>query len=386
MAFVGVLASACAGPGVSGGDGEEQGSTDSGSETGEDGQTDLPVPPEACTGELSGDVLWWAEFGDAGAEGLSLEVTDDDRIVVAGTTGTPSIWSYTTQGELERSLELDLPGEYRGTTALGGGRVVMAGLVDDAPRITSFDASLVAEWDQPSALDGATWGVFDVARVDDLLIRVGWTAMGAPADVHIAAYSASGTPAWSTLIEEDGLQKAYAIAHAGSGEYVVAGEWSGDSWIRRYDAQHDEIWTTTLDLGSIEWARSVAVDSKGDIVVGGTHWNNGGLRVAWLRKLDATGVEQWGLVVDDASIDVDSLRGVAVGPSDEIVFVVDHAQLRGSVWKLRADGEVEWTRHGADLEQPDMLPRAVAIDACGDLLITGTHRESQQGFLAKLGG
>lgn len=389
VAIVGVLASACAAPVAPTGEGDASGadSASAGTGTGEDGPTDVPEqPPDPCTGELDGAGLWWAELGEHPAEALSLAVTDDERIVVVGTTGSPAAWSYTADGDFERSIQIDIVGEYRGAVALEDGRVVATGLADGAPTITSLDAALIPEWDKPSVPDGATWGVFDVARVDDVLIRVGWGAMGAESDIYFAAYSQLGTPVWSTLIAEDGLQKAYGIAAAGAGEYVLVGEWNGDSWIRKYDAQDEEVWTTSLDLGTIEWARAVAVDSTGDIVVGGTHWDNGGLRVAWLRKLDATGAEQWGFVVDEDGIDVDSLRGVAVGPDDEIVFVVDHAQLRGSVWKLDAQGELDWTSHGADLEQPDMLPRAVAIDACGDVLITGTHRETGRAFLAKLGG
>ena len=188
--------------------------------------------------------------------------------------------------------------------------------------------------------------------------------------------------------------KAYAIAVDGSGNvYVTGGSQDNatneDYATVKYDANGVQQWVARYDgpASNIDQARAIAVDQFENVYVTGPSKGNGTFEDYATVKSDASGAEQWvarygGPARDLAeAIKVDgsgnvyvtgtSYGGVSTG---EDYATVKYDASGAEQWVARYDGP------NANLGTDQDLARAIAVDASGNIYVTGGSTAGDQVF------
>jgi hypothetical protein len=273
-----------------------------------------------------------------------------------------------------------------GCDAAGGVDVFLARVGDDGA-VDWLRQYGTPDWDQPFAIavgpDGAvyvTGGTFgDLA---------GHAQIGA-GDVFLSRFTAGGdevwTEVWGTAEEDIG----YAVGVDGEGAVYVAGWTAGalggesrgetDNFLTRLDPDGNQVWSRQWGNAGFDDPAALAVDGDGDVyvtgmVAGGLDGNPAvGVRDAFVTRFAGDGSRRWTRQFGHG--DLDAGRGVAV--DGDAVYVTGWAVLPGSatlaadvfLTRLDREGELAWSEvWGTDGIENGW---AVAVDAGGDVLVTG---------------
>lgn len=291
--------------------------------TGATGERTLTVRAPAFVGaDHPSGLLWWQPLGidavDCDALGLQEPIAERSWVALAADpTGTDLIGAT-------------LPLTEGGTSHL-----------------RRWSPSLVAG--APIAIDGVVRAVA-VAADGRLGVTGAWRdpdAEGTVTTAFTAVLAADGTELWrdDLALPPDGVGdgSGLALAFAADGGLVVAGTRPGtgsrEGFVRRYDDQLDLAWDHTLTARLDVEARAVTIDAGGGVHVAGESRGvlDAGDNIinprAFLRRLDADGVEQW-------TEHRDRGFGQALAPLDG-----DHMLLvAGRLTAFETDGAEAWNR------------------------------------------
>jgi len=232
------------------------------------------------------------------------------------------------------------------------------------------------------------------AGPDGTVFVTGMNGLGAAGDIVTVAFDADGSQRWVASFDGPaGSQDvAQAIAVDAFGDVLVVGRsttlTSSSDYVtikyRGSDGTH--LWTRYHDGdGSIDDGRDVAVDAAGSVFVTGTVWtSNDGTDIETV-KYDANGSEQWVSrytgpgsppFADDhgvaLAVDADGnvfVTGSSAASIDDYITIKYHGSDGRPLWQQRYDG----------IGLRDS-PRAITVDAGGDVYVTGISYQTAEMF------
>ena len=218
----------------------------------------------------------------------------------------------------------------------------------------------------------------------------------------ITIAEAPGAVIWSRAFGTSDYDWAAGVAVDGAGNVLVSGWTMGsleatnaggeDAFVKKYDPDGSVVWARQFGTSGDDVAWDVAVDGSGNVLVAG--WTYGSLEGAsaggsdaFVRKYDADGSVVW--TRQFGTSDDDFARGVAVDASGNVLVSgntrgslegANAGNLDAFVRKYDADGSVVWTRQfgtsGLD------GANGVAVDTSGNVLVAGWTRGSLEGVNA----
>lgn len=365
-----------------------------------------PVPPPpgssstafAAKFDTSGNLLWARRFASNSSYASAVAVDADDNILLTGgfnyyiDLGGGPIYNPSSgiQNTFVAKLEPDgdhlwsraaAGDEYhfpRGIAADGSGNVIVSG---------SFESYL----DFGGAPIFAAGGMFDE-------------------DVFVSKLAPDGTHLWSKGFGSADIDRGQGLAVDSGDNILLAGFFvdiaagsidfgggplpsagSSDAFVAKLDPDGDHVWSRSYGDPDSQDAAGVAVDPADNVIATGAFFGEvdfgGGPLVSagdndvFLLKLDAAGDHLWsrrfgdGLRQDGKSVAVDALGDIAVTGffRGSIRFLC--APLLGAgaedifVAKLDAAGNPLWSDRFGDAAS--QFPTQVAFDAAGDVLLTG---------------
>lgn len=188
---------------------------------------------------------------------------------------------------------------------------------------------------------------FDPGPGTLLMTSLGW-------DLFLAKYNASGTLLWAIGIGGNGEDRGSDLAVDANGDVYLTGFFEGNvdfdpgtgttilssdkirTFVAKYSASGALLWAFPLARGSSFWNSSLAVDPSGNLYVSGAFFESG---------------------------DFDPGPGVA-----QLTSAIEAAFLA----KYSASGAYQWAFHLPT--SANIYPRHVAVDAHGDVYLTGRFR------------
>ena len=246
---------------------------------------------------------------------------------------------------------------------------------------------------------GAFWGHADFGGGD-------LVAPSLADDIFLAKYDKDGVHQWSRNFGGTGTDQGFAVAVDGSGNVIVTGWFQGtvdfggggvasagsfDAFVAKYDESGVYQWSRHFGDTSGDAGQSVAVDAWGSVIVtgffagtvdfGGGNLVSAGDADIFVAKYDAGGAHLWSRRFGGSSFDPG--RAVAVDASGNLIVTggftgtVDFGggDLIGEgfndifVAKYDADGVHEWSRRFGNPSFNQGL--AVAVDASGNAAVAG---------------
>jgi uncharacterized delta-60 repeat protein len=140
-----------------------------------------------------------------------------------------------------------------------------------------------------------------------------------------------------------------------------------EAWVARYD-----------NASGDDRAGSIAVDSSGNVYVTGYSRGSGGNDDYATVKYNSSGAEQWVARYDNAS-NYDAAYSIAVDSSGN-VYVTGYSVGSGgdgdyATIKYNSSGDQQWTAR-YDNASNDDVAKAIAVDASGNVYVTGYSRGS----------
>jgi hypothetical protein len=267
------------------------------------------------------------------------------------------------------------------------GDVLVAANADGRFRLLKYSGSTGAPmWDvraHGGALDVAHGLALDGAG-DVLLLG---KEAAATTELWVAKHRGSdGSLAWQQPVDGGADTAPVAIAVDGGGNPIIAGNYrdSGgdDDWYAAKLAGNSGavLWRKVYDSGRADSAAALAVDAAGDFVIAGASLGSDGRttlrtvksqgatgRTVWDRTLDGAGSARANAVAADAAGNVVVTGLAAAAAGDDDIKTVKYSGAAGTLlWQATHAGS------GAGAE----AGRAVAIDARGDVAVTGTSRSA----------
>jgi predicted house-cleaning NTP pyrophosphatase (Maf/HAM1 superfamily) len=216
------------------------------------------------------------------------------------------------------------------------------------------------------ALDGA----------GNVYVTGGSAGAGTGSDYATIKYSASGVRLWVQRYDGpgNGSDSATAVAVDASGNVYVTGGSSGDAddyATLKYAASGDELWVARYDGpgNRRDVATALALDRAGNVYVTGTSFGSSTDDYATL-KYTASGDELWVGRYNGSGSGDDSAAAVAVDACGN-VYVTGQSGGSYATIKYDADGNPLWvTRFG------NGVARALVVDSSGNVYVTGSSAAS----------
>jgi uncharacterized delta-60 repeat protein len=194
-------------------------------------------------------------------------------------------------------------------------------------------------------------------------------------------YDANGTVQWQAIGNGADRYGDYATATAvdKSGNVYVTGysvNGGGYEYLTiKYDGNGIEQWRMTANGGRSDYPMALAVDGGGNVYVTGYSINAANLTDLLTIKYSTTGVEQWRAVVNEPVGPYSLPLGVAVDLAGNVYLTgtFPHDSVADFLTiKYNSDGAEQWRRQAKGAGGSIDLVYASAVDANGDVYVTGT--------------
>jgi len=206
----------------------------------------------------------------------------------------------------------------------------------------------------------------------------------ASGNMCVRKLDASGNVLWTATF--DGAAGAYdyvyALAQAGNGDIVAVGSTTTaatttDFALMRVDASGSVLWTREVDGGTNQndTAFSVAIDAAGNAYAAGQMTTGANGLDQAIRAYDPAGNLLWSSVRDGSAHGADVFRKVAVDRFGRAIAMGGLTQTGAgsdfSVVAYAVGGGVAWARAWGGAANLDDLARGLAIDATGNVYVSG---------------
>ena len=319
------------------------------------------------------DAWTWVLDGadNIGEEGWSVEVVDDDNLLVAGSLGTDTTltdaWAALISRDGALIAEASHDGEAawidaaRGAVMTADGDIIAIGY---ATTISDRETDL---WFQRRNLSDGTidWTQHRPGFPDMIgqwaqdrghgiaVVPTGYVAVGVRQglDVPTGEYSAHhwvehfddrGTTQWSDQGAVDDRQSVLtAVAPTPSGDVLLAGwradEMGGDAnaWLQRRDPGGRLVWELDIESPSGDEDKANAIVAAGDdgFIVAGELGNGTGSTDAWIARYADAQTMTWQWTLSGPSGDRDTAWGLDVAP-DGSIYACGYASTPGTEWDI----------------------------------------------------
>ena len=215
------------------------------------------------------------------------------------------------------------------------------------------------------------------------VIVTGWSDGGESAyDFATIKYSSAGIPLWTNRYSgwARGQDYARAVAVDAGGNVAVTGSSDDGGGLDyatiKYSSAGVALWTNRY--GGLEnyhdMATALAVDRGGNVIVTGSSYNGANDDYVTV-KYSSSGVPLWTNRENGPANGMDAARGVAVDASGNVVVTgavaARHGRLDYATIKYSSAGVLLWINHYNGPGNGDDMPCTLAVDASGDVLVTG---------------
>ena len=347
-----------------------------------------------------------ASVADVG-RGIAVDLSGNVYVTGQANTSTASyvfIAKYDTTGVIQWQRKLDTASNVDygyGIAVDGSGNVYVTGQANATTATASY--VFIAKYN--------TSGVIQLQRKLDSTTAVADTSLGIAVDssgnvyvtgqantstasyVFIAKYDTTGVIQWQRSLDTASLSDTgYGIAVDGSGNVYVTGQANTSTsdvcvFIVKYDTTGVIQWQRSLDTTLIQdVGYGIAVDGSGNVYVTGFAKITT-TQYVFIAKYDTTGVIQWQRSLDTASV-ADVGRGIAVDLSGN-VYVTGQANTSTASYvfiaKYDTTGAIQWQRK-LDTASVADIGYGIAVDASGNVYVTGQGGGAGYVFIAKLPG
>lgn len=213
-------------------------------------------------------------------------------------------------------------------------------------------------------------------------------------DVLVTKYDAGGHELWTRIFGTWATDEGFDASVNNAGDVYVVGRTEdellgqiasggSDAFVRKYDSAGNELWTRQFGTDGFDAARAVTVDPSGDVYITGGFHEGSALEVAFLRKVDAAGMEHWTQEFGDGAVltfDVcaDGLGNVhvagrnAVGLGGGADAHIQHFYATGT--------SLGWSSIGTELGDGAV---ALGLDLSRSLYVAGRTEGALQGFTSR---
>ena len=226
-------------------------------------------------------------------------------------------------------------------------------------------------------------------------------------DIFVVKYDAAGTHQWSKRFGDASSQFVNCVATDASGDVIITGEFAGtvnfgganlvssggnDIYVAKFNAAGTHVWSQRFGDGAEQVPRGVAVNAAGDVLItgefagtvnfGGGNLVSAGGNDIFVAKFDAaSGAHVWSQRFGSSALEQQA-RAVAVDATGNVVIT---GEFEGTVnfgggnltsvsftdifvAKYNASGVHQWSKQfGAG----DQHGHSVATDGAGNLVVTG---------------
>jgi hypothetical protein len=355
------------------------------------GCSEESTAPDNNPPSLPGKHLWSKRFGDGSNQHAKAAAVDaSGNVIVAG--------------------------DFWGTVDFGGGALTDAGDEDifvakfgpDGAQLWSKRFGDVdAQYTQSVAIDalgnvivaGDFWGSVDFGG--------GALTCAGNGDIFVAKFGSDGAQLWSKRFGDgDYPQYAQSVAIDASGNVIVAGYFSGtvdfgggaltsagysDIFVAKFGPDGAHLWSKRFGDEHWQVAHAVTVDASGNVIVTGDFWGsvdfgggaltNAGVYDIFVAKFGSDGAHLWSKRFGGGSDQKPT--AVAVDASGNVIvtgYFYDAVDFGGGaltsaglkdifVAKFDPDGAHLWSKRFGD--GSDEESTAVAVDALGNAIVTG---------------
>ncbi|HYC38449.1 MAG TPA: hypothetical protein VEC19_18620 [Usitatibacter sp.] len=263
----------------------------------------------------------------------------------------------------------------------GSGHAVVAGNVSGTFRLIKYSGANGAPlWDH--RFDGHGLEVAHGMALDrsgDVML-MGQT-IAASSEIWIARHRGEdGAMAWQQPVDAGTAVTPAAVAVDGSGNAFVTGTYLNslghEDWhLAKLAASSGAVlWRKLYDSGGRDFAAALAVDAAGDaIVVGTTRFASGASNIRSVKNAGATGRTLWD-VVDGG--DGPAVAGAVRADGSGNVIVTGSRGDDIRTLKYSSTGALAWQARYAGTAPGAESGRAIAIDAVGNIAVTGRSYSS----------
>lgn len=356
----------------------------------------------------SGNVKWVARYDGNGAGGGSLHGIHADEhgaVYVTGTWrsvsgGKPGflVVKYNSTGEQQWERRYEAAGDGDELTASsvdsGGNTILVGSHREGFGNSSRFDFLTVkvghdgtfrwaALYDGPGHLDDFPAAVAVDASGSVYVSGLAWVARE---DYATIKYSPDGQQLWAKFYSgwDYGADSVSTMAIDQEVHIVVTGTSAGvngqyDIATVKYDSDGNQLWVDRFGSsgGQDDFVRAVGVDGDGNVIVTGASPGYGvGGEFATI-KYDADGGQRW--VARHSGLPAYSSNILAIDERGAVAVTGRSPELQFRTIKYRPNGHEEWVADYRSRENAIEGGQAVAVDASGDVCVTGTSESFENG-------
>ena len=264
-------------------------------------------------------ILWQTAFAASFDSRIwGIDFTDDGGAIAVGDAGTadPDLESLllvklTPQGDVQRETATGwgLSTSGQAVIQVQGGYIVCGNTYTSSGMdgfLAKFDCfgseiwSLCIEKPDDDAL-------FDITEVPgDLYVAAGYTeSTGAGGkDFWLVMVDGNGELQWTRTYGTSGSEVAYSVQPLSTGGFALCGGSDGNFHMVLTDEEGTGLFSRSFDQGGHETARCILESSEGGFLLVGSTMEDGGFQTdSWLLRTDASGNEQWDLILGGENTD-----------------------------------------------------------------------------------